>query len=129
MKGRVSLFSAIFIACTLTPQTGVAEVSCKLAQNAFSIASKLRGLPKKRDVQCELHNRDQVEDYLKNELQKKAPQQKIRAEAAIFNLLGLILFPFFGSFCFSLAVSLLCVSIFSSSMEMGLKIVRSFNYK
>lgn len=90
MKNCLRFFSATLLAITFLPQQGSTEVSCKLAQNAFSIASQLRGLAKKREVHCELQNRDQVEHYLKNELQKKAPQKKIRAEAAIFNLLGLI---------------------------------------
>ena len=74
----------------IVPPTAAAEGDCTIAETAFQVASKIRGLKDKKKVPCRLQNRKEVEKYLRSEISEKAPGERLKNEAVTFRLIGLI---------------------------------------
>jgi hypothetical protein len=53
-------------------------------------ASRIRNLAIKKTVSCKLQDKAQVERYLRDAISKKVPEQKIRNEGRVYQLLGFI---------------------------------------
>jgi hypothetical protein len=71
-----------------------ADVDCSIAKNAMSIASEIRMLKVKREVACKLRSKAQVEQYLRDIIEKKIPKDRLLGEEKIYKLIGLIPFEY-----------------------------------
>ena len=72
------------------PVIGQERKLCQAAHEAGQIAQEIRGLQFQRRVACEVHNRDQVRDYLKKSVLAKIPPGRLRAEEFAYGIIGMI---------------------------------------
>jgi mRNA-degrading endonuclease YafQ of YafQ-DinJ toxin-antitoxin module len=68
----------------------LAEVSCKVADNAISIARDYRSLNLKAKVPCNIRNKKQVERFLQETIRKEIPEEKLKGEELLGKALGLL---------------------------------------
>lgn len=64
--------------------------SCTVADAAFREASEIRGLKAKSKVPCFLRDKEQVEKYLKTEIGKQLPNDKLRGAELLYKTLGFV---------------------------------------
>ena len=86
------IFSFGFLLSLVAP--AAADGDCTIAETAFHVASRIRGLKDKKKVPCRLQSRNEVERYLRSEISEKAPGERLKNEAVTFRLIGLIPWDF-----------------------------------
>ncbi len=63
---------------------------CEIAERAFKIASRLRGLSMESKVPCLVRDKAQVKEYLLSTIATKLPPRKMELEGYVFGLIGMI---------------------------------------
>lgn len=91
MKKIYFLIISILFASNINAQN---YTDCSIVNQALPQAVKIRGLSLKQSVPCKLQNREQVEAYLKSELNSANKQARLAHEALIYKLLGFIPFDY-----------------------------------
>jgi hypothetical protein len=87
----ISIILSLFtLVCFVSVKQVQAEPQCVIADNAFDIASRIRGLKEKHKVPCRLVNQEQVEVYLRKVIKEKITETLLENEGQMFKLLGFV---------------------------------------
>ena len=65
-------------------------VDCSIAEDAIEVASKIRKLNVDHPVPCSLQGRAAVEKYLRDTLNKKIPEARLKYEGKVYELIGIV---------------------------------------
>lgn len=90
MTSKIRFFLFFLIGCLFATNQVQAETQCVIADNAFDIASEIRGLTEKHKVPCRLVDKEQVEEYLRKVIKEKVSEKKLKNEGEMFRLLGFV---------------------------------------
>lgn len=71
-----------------------AQVKCSIAASAFLEASKVRGLSKKKEVPCEVKNKEEVKKFLVHSIDTDLPDGKLQNEELVYKGVGILPFSF-----------------------------------
>lgn len=89
MQRRILNSLVIGIFC-LVPVFSLQAQSCKLIEAAYKDAIDIRGLKKRASVPCEIHDRKQIEAFLKETVKTKLPQNKLKMEGLVSKAIGIV---------------------------------------
>jgi hypothetical protein len=86
----ISLKILVLLCALLLSNVGFAEVSCDIAYSVLNQVQTIRGLRKKKAVECEVRNRDDIRKFVVDAIKTKIPAEKIRNEEIIYKALGIL---------------------------------------
>lgn len=85
-----SIFCSLQIVLFVTGSVNAQEQACNIAKDALKQASAIRGLSKRREIPCFLHNQEQIKEYLLATLAEELPPQRLAQEELLFKVLGIL---------------------------------------
>lgn len=84
--------AALTIAAAVGLQSSSAETgsSCDLQPKALAIAERIRGLKSTKNIPCDLRSREEIGNFVSENIKIKLPKEKLKREEIVYKAIGLI---------------------------------------